>query len=158
MMGLGELTQDELKRRIEAARILRGIDQAKLDEHFDSDGLGKSAGRLERGDVPLTRARLDSLVRHLRVTSLWFTSRDIDALLLGIGIQDDDENLDTRLRRIERQQEVSQERMEEILRQAEERGGVLTAEQWETVERLLDELRGLRPPDPGAGAGEEEAA
>ena len=36
---------------------------------------------MERGKLPLTRARLDGLVRHLRVPEAWFTSDDADSLV-----------------------------------------------------------------------------
>jgi len=82
-VGLSELNADELKTRIEAARALRNIEQIDLDDLFAGDGLGKSAGRLERGKLALTRALLDGLVRHLRVPERWFTTRDIDPLFYG---------------------------------------------------------------------------
>jgi hypothetical protein len=78
---LNALGADELKRRIEAARILRGLEQTELDGLFDADGLGKSASRMERGKLPLTRARLDGLIRHLRVPEGWFTEPDVDRLV-----------------------------------------------------------------------------
>lgn len=101
-MSLNELGADELKRRIEAARILRNIEQVELDGLFDSDGLGKSASRMERGKLPLTRARLDALVRHLRVSEDWFTSPDIDAVLRGDGVEAGHlDDIDRRLSEIE---------------------------------------------------------
>lgn len=90
-MGLSELNTNELKRRIEAARLLRNISQTQLDDLFSADGLGKSAGRLERGALTLNRALLDGLVRHLRVPEQWFTSPDIDPLLLGSDVGRDAE-------------------------------------------------------------------
>lgn len=79
------LAAEELKRRIEAARILRGIHQTELDRLFDEDGLGKKAGRLERGDLALSRALLDGLIRHLKVPERWFTDPDVDTIV-GWGI------------------------------------------------------------------------
>lgn len=88
--GLTDLSRVELRRRIVAARTLRGVSQEELDALFDGDGLGKSAGRLERGDRRLTlnRALLDGLVRHLRVPEIWFTSKDVDALVYRGGTAD----------------------------------------------------------------------
>ena len=86
-VGLSALGRSELERRIRAARVLRGISQDELDRLFAADGLGKSAGRLERGDKRLTlnRALLDGLVRHLRVPEAWFTSESVDALIYPNG-------------------------------------------------------------------------
>lgn len=97
--GLTSLSRAELKRRIEAARILRGISQEELDRRFAEDGLGKSAGRLERGDKRLTlnRALLDGFIRHLRVPESWFTAEDVDELVYPSGAPD----LDGLLSRIE---------------------------------------------------------
>lgn len=76
---------DEVKRRIEAARILRGISQLELARMFEEDGLGKTeAGRLERGDLPLTRVRRDALCRNLGVPERWFTADSVDEIV-GLG-------------------------------------------------------------------------
>jgi transcriptional regulator with XRE-family HTH domain len=84
-MSLTRLTADELGRRIKAARILRNLEQRDLNELFEQDGVGRSAGFLERGSprAPLTRARLDSLVRHLHVPEAWFVNPDIDETIWG---------------------------------------------------------------------------
>ncbi len=64
---------------MEAARILRGIDQRQLGELFAADGLGKSdPGRIERGQIPLDNARLAAACRHLRVPESWFTAESVD--------------------------------------------------------------------------------
>jgi hypothetical protein len=85
-VAIGELGAPELKRRIEAARLLRAISQETLDERFGEDGLGKkAAGRLERGDLELTRALLDGLVRHLRMPEAWFTAKNFDEVLYSGG-------------------------------------------------------------------------
>lgn len=95
----GVLPTDELKRRVEAARILRGLTQNQLADLVHADGLGRhDVGRLERGDIPLTRVLRDALCRHLGVTEEWFTEPDVDVLLRGIGEDDVNERLD----RIER--------------------------------------------------------
>lgn len=80
----GELSVPQLKQRIEAARLLRNLKQTDLGMLFAEDGLNKQeAGRLERGELPLTRVRLDALVRHLRVPEAWFTSEDIALSISG---------------------------------------------------------------------------
>ena len=122
--GLTPLGRDELKRRIEAARILRGISQERLDALFHADGLGKSAGRLERGDKRLTlnRALLDGLVRHLRVPEAWFTSEDVDALVYRDGSPD---TVPDRLSAIEEQLRLARAetatRAAEVLRRIDDR-------------------------------------
>lgn len=79
---LGDLPATELKRRIEAARILRGITQVTLNEMFEADGLDKTeAGRLERGKLDLSRASLEALARNLRVPREWFTEADTDRIV-----------------------------------------------------------------------------
>jgi hypothetical protein len=82
---LTPLSAEELGRRIRAARILRNLEQKDLDDLFEDDGVGRSAGFLERGSprAPLTRARLDSLVRHLRVPETWFTAENVDDIVGG---------------------------------------------------------------------------
>lgn len=84
-LNLTRLSSDELGRRIRAARILRNLEQRDLDDLFEQDGVGRSAGFLERGSprAPLNRARLDCLVRHLRVPEAWFVERDIDEIIWG---------------------------------------------------------------------------
>lgn len=86
-MGLSELTQDELKARIVAARSLRNLDQEDIGKEFERDGLGSTTpGRLERGLLTLNRSRLEALKRHLRVPEEWFTRRAaIVELDLGDG-------------------------------------------------------------------------
>lgn len=72
----------ELKRRIEAARILRGMSQAKLEELFAADGLGKyDAGRIERGEMTMQRVHRDAFVRHLGVPDYWFSEPDVDRIV-----------------------------------------------------------------------------
>lgn len=86
---LTNLPRDVLKRRIEAARLLRGISQIDLDARCHQDGLGKQeAGRLERGELPLTRVRADALIRNLRVPERWLTSEDVDGLVGWGGVGD----------------------------------------------------------------------
>jgi transcriptional regulator with XRE-family HTH domain len=93
------LPQEELKRRIEAARILRKLSQKDLNKRFEEDGLGKgTAGRVERGELDFRRAHRDAFVRHLGVDARWFTEHSVDAVLRYI----DEESLDARLTGIER--------------------------------------------------------
>lgn len=76
------LPADEIKRRVDAARTLRGMTQTQLAELVHADGLGKhDIGRLERGDIPLTRVLRDALCRHLGVPEEWFTEPSVDRLV-----------------------------------------------------------------------------
>lgn len=76
------LEADEIKRRMEAARILRGIGQSDLGLLFEEDGLGKSdPGRIERGQMPLDRARREAACRHLGVPERWFTAETVDEIV-----------------------------------------------------------------------------
>lgn len=76
------LSQDELKHRIEAARILRDISQVELERLFHADGLGKGdAGRVERGELPMDKVRRDAFCRHLRVPERWFLAEDVDEIV-----------------------------------------------------------------------------
>lgn len=75
-------SQEELRRRIVAARELRGITQTDLGALFEQDGLGKhDPGRIERGTMPMQRAHREAFIRHLRVPDAWFTEDDVDVLL-----------------------------------------------------------------------------
>lgn len=68
------LTSEELKRRIDAARTLRGLTQEALSELVAADGLGKTTvGRVERGEMDLRKAVRNSLCEHLDVPAWWFT-------------------------------------------------------------------------------------
>jgi hypothetical protein len=76
------LSKDELKRRIEAARTLRGTTQAELQRLFEADGLDKySAGRVERGELVMQRVHRDAFCRHLGVPERWFSEPDVDVLV-----------------------------------------------------------------------------
>lgn len=73
------LPTEELKRRIDAARTLRGLKQRELADLLETDGLGKhDVGRLERGDLDLRRVHLDALMRHLDMPEWWFTDERIE--------------------------------------------------------------------------------
>lgn len=76
------LGKDVLKRRVEAARILRGLSQPDLDKRFAKDGLGKTAaGRVERGELDMQRAHRDAFCRHLGVPERWFSEPDVDVVV-----------------------------------------------------------------------------
>lgn len=78
------LAPDELRRRIDAARTLRGMKQTDLAEKMAQDGLGKyDLGRIERGDerLPFSASHRRSLAHHLRVPEAWFTEPDADTLI-----------------------------------------------------------------------------
>jgi hypothetical protein len=73
---------EDVKRRIEAARMLRGIEQQQLDRLGHAEGLGKQElSRTERGELPLTRVRRDVLLRLLRLPDRWLVSDDIDEVV-----------------------------------------------------------------------------
>lgn len=72
------MDSEDVKRRIEAGRILRGIDQVAMDRLGHAEGLGKQElGRLERGKLPFTRVHRDVLCRVLRLPAWWFTAETI---------------------------------------------------------------------------------
>lgn len=72
------LDKDELKRRIDAFRTLRGLTQVDLAELYASKGHGtQELGRLERGALPLTEIRRRSLAEILDVPERWFTDETL---------------------------------------------------------------------------------
>lgn len=93
------LSDEELRRRLVAARELRGLTQKDLDRLGAQDGLGKlEAGRVERGTIEFRRKHIDVFARHLRVSDAWFEEPDVDRLL-GFS---DAARVEDRLERIER--------------------------------------------------------
>lgn len=73
---------ETIKRRIEAARILRGISQAELNRRLAADGLGtQEAGRVERGELPLSAVRRWAMTRALGVPERWFLEPDVDVVV-----------------------------------------------------------------------------
>lgn len=83
------LDREEIKRRMEAARKLRGLSQAELGERFAADDLGKmDPQQIERGIMPLRGARLAAACKHLRVPERWFTAEDVDEI---VGLTSTDE-------------------------------------------------------------------
>lgn len=76
------LNHDELARRIEAARVLRGLSQADVNERFEKLGAGKqTAGRVERGNKPFEEMHEMLFARVLNVPVRWFTEPDVDVII-----------------------------------------------------------------------------
>ena len=76
------LPPDELKRRIHAARVLRGVTQEKLEEQLAEQGLGKrEAGRVERGEISFQRVHRLMFADALRVPERWFTAGTVDEIV-----------------------------------------------------------------------------
>jgi transcriptional regulator with XRE-family HTH domain len=72
------LSTDELKRRLDAARTLRGLKQTDLAGQFVEWGFGKEdIGRIERGNLTLTRARRVALAEILQVPEAWFEDEQL---------------------------------------------------------------------------------
>jgi transcriptional regulator with XRE-family HTH domain len=73
------LEPEELKNRVAGARKLRGMSQAQLGALVAGDGHGKhDVGRLERGELILTRSLRRSLAEHLSVPEAWFVDETIE--------------------------------------------------------------------------------
>lgn len=80
----GVLSETELKRRISAARALRGMTQAEMDALGAEDGLDRQElSRTERGELSLTRVRGAVLSRVLALPVEWFSWPCIDALIVS---------------------------------------------------------------------------
>ncbi len=76
------LAQDELRRRLVAARVLRGLSQEEISEAGATLGLGKhELARAERGNIKLTHSRLTSAAEILGLPAQWFTAATVDHLL-----------------------------------------------------------------------------
>lgn len=76
------LSDDELRRRLIAARTLRGLTQTDLGELLKQDGLGKhDPGRIERGGLTMQRAHREAFAHHLGVPTTWFTEPDVDVIV-----------------------------------------------------------------------------
>lgn len=139
-MPLNSLGAAELKRRILAARTLRNVSQEELDRRFAEDGLRKSAGPLERGELPLTRARLDGLVRHLRVPEEWFVAEDVDSLVHRNG---DASHLGEIERRLDDLEGLLRAQHQEVQRELTR----LTAREFEMLEEAEREVHPTPPAD-----------
>lgn len=79
------LTSDHLRRRLRAARELRGWSQAELTARASAAGLlGKQeAGRVERGDIAWTRKHTLAFMDVLGLPERWFTVESDDELIAG---------------------------------------------------------------------------
>lgn len=76
------LDADEIKRRIAAARTLRNLSQAALNQMGDEYGLGRQElGRVERGELGFRTMHGDAYTRLLRLPRNWFSAGSIDELL-----------------------------------------------------------------------------
>lgn len=91
------MDEGEVKRRIEAARILRDMTQVEMDRRGAQMGLDKQElGRTERGGnggLELTEARAMVLCKVLGVPSRWFEEEDLD-VVLGLRDQPERDALD----------------------------------------------------------------
>lgn len=77
-----ELPQDELRRRLIAARTLRKLDQKALNAACADLGLGvQEAGRVERGTLPFQPKHHLIFCRVLRLPDRWFTEPNVDAIV-----------------------------------------------------------------------------
>lgn len=66
--------QEELRRRIRAARELAGISQIEMNAEGERRGLRKHAlGGAERGDIEIRHVHLAMLCEILKVPMSWFT-------------------------------------------------------------------------------------
>lgn len=73
------LSQDELRRRIRAARVLADVSQTDMNAGGHERGLPKNTlGKVERGDLDVRHVHLAMLCEILQVPMSWFTEpRDI---------------------------------------------------------------------------------
>lgn len=87
--------RSQTARRIAAARILNGWDQAELDRRLSEAEVGESMGwRLENDDTGLPAPRREAVARVLGVPPEWLTAPL--SVILGL-----DQSEETRLSRIE---------------------------------------------------------
>lgn len=74
------MDQDDVISRLVAARRIRGVKQAELDERLHRIGEGEwgknDVGRIERGELPLGPNRRAALAHLLDVPETWFTADD----------------------------------------------------------------------------------
>jgi len=76
------LDAGEIKRRIEAARILRSLTQDELDKLGAAFGLDRQEiSRTERGALPLTEHRKLALREILRMPARWFDAETVDEIV-----------------------------------------------------------------------------
>jgi hypothetical protein len=83
------LEQEELRRRLAAARELVGLDQAKMGAELKRRGLGKTdAKRLERGTLPFSESHLIAYARITELPEAWFTTKDWRSLISATAAAD----------------------------------------------------------------------
>lgn len=76
--------QDELRRRIRAARILRNMSQAEMNQEGHKRGLPKhTLGGVERGDLAVQHVHLAMVCEILDVPMAWFSETDAADTLNG---------------------------------------------------------------------------
>jgi transcriptional regulator with XRE-family HTH domain len=145
----GVLEPEELRRRLDAIRTLRGLRQVDLAALVETDGHGKhDVGRLERGDVHLSPSLRRSLAHHLQVPEDWFTEPDLDRVIASRGAADPDQ-----LDRIEAWLEQNQQL---LLLIAAERGLIEPTgadRAFRDVRAWLAKREGQDPPSAQPGAG-----
>src|SRR5881628_2075201 len=81
---MASMPPQERQRRIVAARLLRGIDQAELARLGHEEGLDKQElARLERGEFGdrFSTVQCKALARILRVPESWFHEDDVDVIV-----------------------------------------------------------------------------
>lgn len=143
------LDKDELKRRIDAFRTLRGLTQVDLAELFASKGHGsQELGRLERGALPLTEIRRRSLAEILEVPERWFVEGRIDFT----GDHDEGPGLEARIERLVRAMEQRAGHDRVIDEMLERQTAILTR-----IELLIAQSQDPEPADrePGESRGFE---
>jgi transcriptional regulator with XRE-family HTH domain len=132
----GMLDKDELKRRIDAFRTLRGLTQVDLADLFAAKGHGsQELGRLERGALPLTEIRRRSLAEILEVPEQWFEDERLVFTSHGSG----GSGLGSRIDRLVRAMEQRVRHDEKIDEMLERQTDILTR-----IEQLI-----AQTPQPG---------
>lgn len=76
------IEQEELRRRLAAARELIGLDQDEMGVELKRKGLGKTdAKRLERGAIDFSESHLVAYSRITGLPEAWFTADDWRSLI-----------------------------------------------------------------------------
>lgn len=76
------LPEQQIKDRLHALRLLRGLSQKDFAELCAAQGLGTTeAGRVERGKLPFTGKHQLVFARVLDVPEDWFNDPDVSRLL-----------------------------------------------------------------------------
>ena len=102
-MGNGLPTQDELQRRLRAARALQGVTLAELAARIDPDERlsERTLRKLEAGDAEITRRYLRPIAKALHIPIRWFTDDDPLAPLRGGASPAEAEDFERRLAALE---------------------------------------------------------